>query len=158
MALSIPVSKPEGNHTPIINIQIKNEDNYFLKHWRAIQSAYEPSPYFLYYKDELEEFMIRNFESLFQFNLQLIFKLADLLGITPHIELTDKFEKHPKTAIDFRNSLNPKSNSPLAGFSPYIQVFSDRKGFIPNLSIIDLLFNLGPESIHYLSNLKFYNL
>ncbi len=158
MPLSIPVTKPLGNHTPTNKVQIRNQDKWHLKHWRAIQSAYESSPFYLYYKDELKDFLSGNYESLFELNLQLIFRLSDLIGIKPKIILTEQFEKNPEWVIDLRNEISPKKDHLAIDFPSYIQVFSDRKGFIPNLSILDLLFNLGNEGKSYLESLKFHTL
>jgi len=152
LPLSIPVSKPNGNHTVITDIQIFNEEKWHRSHWRAFQSAYEASPYFLYYKDEFEDFYSGNFDNLFDFNNQLILKLCTLMEITPEISHTEKFEKFPENTYDLRNFFSPKKPS-SGSFPEYIQVFSSRHGFLPDLSIVDLLFNLGPESKSYLSTI-----
>lgn len=153
--LSIPVTKPLGNHTPTNQVLMMNKDKWYLKHRRAIQSAYESSPFFLFYKDDLEVFLSGKYESLFELNFQLIAQLTDLIGIKPHITLTEQFDKAPDEAVDLRNEISPKKEAICNNFPSYIQVFSDRKGFIPNLSILDLIFNLGSETKTYLENLKF---
>lgn len=155
MPLSIPVTKPSGNHTPTHRILLRNEDKWYLKHRRAIQSAYESSPFYLFYKDELEEFLSGKYENLFELNHQIILQLSDLIGIKPDITMTEQFERKPVGIVDLRNEISPKKGNIATGFPTYTQVFSNRKGFIPNLSIIDLLFNLGNESKSYLENLKF---
>lgn len=158
MPLSIPVTKPMGNHTPTNHVLLRNEDKWYLKHRRAIQSAYESSPFYLFYKDELEEFLSGKYENLFELNFQLMLQLSDLIGIKPQINRTEQFEKEPAKTIDLRNEISPKKQALCSNFPAYIQVFSDRKGFISNLSILDLLFNLGSETKSYLENLKFENL
>jgi len=153
LPLSIPVSKPNGNHTSLSKIDIYNGEKWYLKHWRAFQSAYEASPYFLYYKDEFLDFYTGGFANLFDYDRQLVLKLCELLGIQPRLSYTEKFEKKPLNTYDLRNLFSPKklvSNS----FPEYIQVFSSRHGFLPDLSIADLLFNLGPESKNYLSKIN----
>ena len=155
MPLSIPVTKPLGNHTPTNQVLLKNEDKWYLKHRRAIQSAYESSPFYLFYKDELEEFLSGKHENLFELNFQLIQQLCDLMNIKSQITFAEQFEREPVGAVDLRNEINPKTGPFSSDFPSYIQVFSDRKGFIPNLSILDLLFNLGSEAKAYLESLKF---
>ncbi len=150
MALSIPVLKRNGNHTNIKEVKIFNEERWYLRHWRALQSAYEAAPYYLYYKDDLEDFYSGKYESLFEFNLKLIQQVAMLLDIRFKMVLTDTFQKNPDNCTDWREMIHPKRPLKNIEFPPYIQVFSDRHGFIPNLSILDLLFNLGPESKAYL--------
>jgi hypothetical protein len=152
LPLSIPVSKPYGNRTLTKDVRIFNGEKWYLKHWRAIQSAYEASPYFLYYQDDLKAFYTGEFDNLFDFDRLLIEKVCELLEIRPRWHLTEKFEKNPADSYDLRQSFSPKK--PLNHtFPEYIQVFSTRHGFLPDLSILDLLFNLGPESKSYLSQI-----
>jgi hypothetical protein len=153
LPLSIPVSKPNRNHTLTPEVEIYNDEKWYLKHWRAIRSAYEASPYFLYYKDEFKDFYNDSFSKLFDFDMQLIFKLCEIMEIHPQISFTDKFEKNPANTIDLRNTFSPKK--PLSYLFPgYMQVFSSRHGFLPDLSVPDLLFNLGPESKSYLAGIE----
>lgn len=155
MALSIPVNRPGGNRTPIGEVQIFNEEKWYLRHWRAIQSAYEASPYFLYYKDDLLDFYRGEIDNLFEFNYQLINVLSKLMGIETKMNLTTTFEKNPANGTDLRQLIHPKRKMENVIFPSYIQVFIDRHGFIPNLSILDLLFNMGPESKDYLKKIQF---
>ncbi len=153
MALTIPVNRPQGNRTPITEVQIFNDEKWYLRHWRAIQSAYEASPYFLYYKDDLADFYRGEATNLFDFNWQLIRVLAKLLEIELRVSMTESFHRNPENGLDFRQSIHPKKTIEGLAFPSYIQVFSDRHGFIPNLSILDLLFNLGPETKTYLNKI-----
>ena len=153
LPLSVPVNKPNGNHTLTPEVKIYNDEKWYLKHWRAIQSAYEASPYFLYYKDEFKDFYNGRFEKLFDFNMQLILKLCEIMEIHPQISFTGKFEKDPADTIDLRNTFSPKK-PPSYPFPGYMQVFSSRHGFLPDLSVPDLLFNLGPESKNYLAGIE----
>lgn len=155
MALSIPVTKPDGNHTRTDSVRIFNEDKWYLRHWRALSAAYEKSPYFLFYRDELEDFFSGKEENLFDFDMQLIHALCDIIGIKPDVTFTTDFEKNPSDTYDLRQVIHPKQPSILTDFPHYMQVFEDKQGFIPDLSILDLLFNLGPETRGYLTQLKF---
>ncbi|MBN2638588.1 MAG: WbqC family protein [Bacteroidales bacterium] len=155
MTLSIPVTKPSGNHTQTNQVQILNLEKWHLKHWRAIQAAYESSPYFLYYKDDIAPYYQDNEISLFDFNKHLIYKISELIGFEPEIRFTEKFEKQPQNMIDLRNVIHPKTEHHLTSFPSYLQVFDSKHGFLPDLSIVDLLFNMGPETKDYLTALKF---
>jgi len=153
LPLSIPVSRPNGNHTVISNVVIYNDEQWYLKHWRSLQSAYEASPYFLYYKDEFLDFYTGSFANLFDYDKQLVLKLCELLEIQPQLSYTEEFEREPANTYDLRNLFSPKRPVSIP-FPEYIQVFSSRHGFLPDLSILDLLFNLGPESKSYLSKIN----
>lgn len=153
MPLSVPLTKPEGNHTKTKDVLILNREKWYLNHRRAIEAAYLASPYFLYYRDDLELFFTGQHENLFRFNLNLLNTLFKLTGINPKIKLTRNFVKKPRELYDLRYAITPKKTATLNHFPEYIQVFSDRHGFVPNLSIIDVLFNLGPDTTDYLGSL-----
>ncbi len=155
MALSIPVHKPRGNHTKTGEVEIANYDKWYLRHWRAIEAAYSASPYFLYYRDELKPFFEGKHRQLFRYNYELIEKLCQLTDIQPEITFTDHFEKNPEEVTDLRYIMSPKNKPVAKHFPEYIQVFSDRHGFLPDLSVIDILFNLGPETKRYLKSIVF---
>ena len=124
-------------------------------HWRSIESAYNNTPYYLYYKDALKPFYEREYEFLFDFNLQLIQTLTKLLRLDGDIRTTTTFE--PYTSHDTRLLIHPKHSRkedyPFRLKTPYYQVFEDKFGFVPNLSVIDLLFNEGPQAAAYLRQL-----
>jgi hypothetical protein len=153
LPLSIPVNQPHGHHTRITEIKIYNGEKWYLNHWRAIQSAYESSPYFLYYEDDLKPFFSGEHKNLFVFNTQFIEKICSLIAIEPRYHFTEYFENNPSDKLDYREAISPKRSS-LATFPEYMQVFADRHGFIADLSILDLLFNMGPESKQYLEQIQ----
>ncbi len=152
-ALVIPVSKPNGNQSKTSDIKIFNKDQWFVKHWRAIESAYRSSPYFLYYKDELKVFYNGSHNSLLEFDLVLIGYFCELFDIKTSIKLSEDYIRIPD-AIDYREKLSPKKPHFIGSFSKYTQVFDTKHGFIANLSVVDLLFNLGPESSDYITRLS----
>ena len=115
----------------------------------AIESAYYNSPFFEYYKDELFAILDAHPERLWDLNLQIIEFFCRKIGIAPQIVRTSDFTIHSDDAQDHRFSIHPKRDSSYEA-RPYYQVFRDKWGFVPNLSIMDLLFNEGPESICYL--------
>lgn len=154
MMLNVPVSRPSGNHSTTAEMVVSYHEPWNIRHWRAIASAYNAAPYFLYYKDELEEILMHQYEHLLQLNEALLNYLLKKLKITCQLEYTQSFIKETATYIDLRESLTAKKDDPSITYPPYSQVFESRHGFLPNLSVIDLLFNLGPEAKSYLlSNL-----
>jgi hypothetical protein len=153
-SLTIPVIKTNGNHTKIKDIKIDHTEKWQLKHWRAIESTYNQSPFFLFYRDVFEAFYLNRFTFLFDYNSQLLDVILRILKIEPKINYTQLFEKQaPMGMIDLRHEITPKKKSMLY-FTPYNQVFNDRSGFISNLSIIDLIFNLGSDAQSILVNGK----
>jgi len=151
--LSIPVNKIHGNNTKTKDITIINSGRWFINHWRAINSAYSGSPFFLYYKDDLEGFFMGKYDNLLELNTELTKTLISLIGINCSIEYSESFLKpvQGNTVTDLRYSITPKKRVNPKYFVKYIQVFSNKFNFFPNLSIIDLLFNLGPETKDYLN-------
>ncbi|MCD4664549.1 MAG: WbqC family protein [Bacteroidales bacterium] len=155
LPLSIPVIKVNGNHTKVKDIKIAYQENWQKMHWKSIVSAYNHSPFFLYYRDDFETFYNKKFKFLIDFNHQLLETVFNLLNINSEIIYTEKFiEKDNKRFADFRTRYNPKKKNPNKSFPHYTQVFEVNHGFISNLSIIDLLFNDGPNAIEYLSQIQ----
>ena len=152
--LSIPVVKVNGNHTKIKDIEISYFENWQQHHWRSIVSAYNQSPFFLYYRDELEVFFTKQFKYLLDFNTELMKVILEALDLNTEIVFTEKFIGNDNHSyLDLRNKFNPKKRDTENGFPEYTQVFNEKHGFIPNLSIIDLLFNEGPNALDYLEGL-----
>ena len=147
-ALTVPVER--GNSQLIRDIRISDHGNWRHLHWNALQSAYGDSPFFMYYEDDLRPFFEQRWNFLFDFNEAIREKICELIDIQPHVNLTDHFAV--EVAGDFREAINPKHPAPDPDFTPrrYYQVYEAKHGFQPNLSIVDLLFNMGPEAIFYL--------
>lgn len=150
LTLTVPVSRPYGKFSKTKDINIFNETNWQRNHWRAICSAYQNSPYFLYYKDELEFFFTEKVQNLLHLNLEICKKICQLTGITSNISVAEEFIKPGNIEHDYRYRISPKIQANQTRFEHYTQVFSDRHGFIENLSILDVLFNLGLQSREYL--------
>jgi hypothetical protein len=149
--LSIPVEKPQGNHTLTRDVVISQKHNWQHIHWRAIRSAYSKSPFFMYYQDLLEPFY-RNPppQHLLQWNQDLLQAIAGVLQPLPPMKVTEIYHKQPEGATDLRNAFSPKTHRQLTSLAAhlpsYYQVFDEKFGFQPNLSVADLLFNLGPDA------------
>ena len=154
LSLSVPIIKPDSLKCLTKDIRISDHGNWRHLHWNALCSAYNMSPFFEYYADDFAPFYEKRFTFLLDFNEQLREQICSLLDITPNIRQTETYE--PPVAHDFRESIQPRHPLPDPDFTPrpYYQVFQEKFGFQPNLSIVDLLFNMGPESLLYLSNPK----
>ena len=152
LALSVPIVKPPEPKCPMRDIRISEHGHWRHLHWNAIESAYGNTPFFEYYKDDLYPFYERKYEFLVDFNEALCRTVCDLIGFHPHMERTPAYKVGMGSGeADFRDSIHPKKDFRVADpefvARPYYQVFAPALGFLPNLSIIDLLFNMGPESL-----------
>ncbi|PVX52642.1 WbqC-like protein [Balneicella halophila] len=151
--VTVPVQKA-NSRLPIKDIKIDFSENWQRQHHRALEAAYSSSPYYEYYIDDLLFVFNEKEVHLWELNNRILNTCCNLLEIDPTIEETQKYQK--TLPNDFRNSIHPKKSFQKIDneFSakPYTQVFSDKFDFTPNLSILDLLFNLGPESELYLLN------
>ena len=130
LSLTIPVVKFVPYRTPMRDIRISDHGNWRHLHWNALQSSYRRTPFFEFYADDFAPFYEKKWEFLVDYNQALQELVWEEMGGR---------EQGAKVPL------------PLA---PYYQLFSDRHGFMPDLSIVDLLFNMGPESILYLNDLK----
>ena len=151
--LTIPVEKSDGDKCLMRDIRISDHGNWRRLHWNALATAYGDSPFFDYYTDDLRPFYEQRFAFLLDFNMQMTAKLCELLDITPNISLSEEYVKDVESGVDdFREVIRPKHPMPDADFipKPYYQVYAQRHGFIPNLSILDLLFNMGNEAVFFL--------
>ena len=152
-ALTIPVEGFDSPKCPMRDIRISDHGGWRRLHWNALVSAYGESPFFDYYADDLHPFFERRWTFLFDFNLEITLKMCELLDIRPNISATESYADAASIgADDFRDAIRPKHPLPDGAFTPkpYYQVYALKNGFQPNLSIIDLLSNEGPEGIFYL--------
>ena len=149
--LSITVVRKNGNHTPIDKVTFSEQYDWKKNHWNSIITAYNSSPFLLYYQDEIKDCLFAEYNSLLEMNTALLKLILELMQINTPIEFTKSFELEPTNTIDLRNTIHPKKTSLIKDIQkPYFQVFEDRYGFLPDLSILDLLFNMGPDAKGYL--------
>lgn len=153
LLLNIPIRHAaiKGEKQVYKQVQIENSESWQSIHWKSLESAYQNSPYFAYYKDDLRALFKMPYKSLVQFNLDCTHRILDCLGLS--IENGLKKESLSEEVADYK-ALSTAKRNPSQQIKSYFQVFSDKHGFLPNLSILDLLFNLGPESVSYLQNLE----
>ena len=167
LALTIPTN--HNTSLAMKDIRISDHANWRHVHWNALLSAYGESPFFEYYQDDIRPFYEKKYEFLFDFNMEITEKMIELLDIRPKISITNEyflseerkvkreefnsFTNHKVESIkDFREAIRPKKPLPDAEFESkrYYQVYEQKFGFQPNMSILDLLFNEGNEAIFYL--------
>lgn len=155
-SLTIPVIH-DGGRIAMRDIRISEHGNWRHQHWNAMVSAYRKSPFFDYYADDFAHFYEERDGFLMDFNLRLHAVISELLGLERGIDIIGNGHKL-NNPTDIRNIAEPKALASMAEHSikkPYYQVFAQRNGFIPNLSIVDLLFNMGPEGLIILRDTEF---
>ena len=150
-ALTIPTEKGEGTKCLMKDIRISDHGNWRHVHWNAFVAAYKHSPFFDYYADEFHRFYEKRYDFLYDFNMELCHWMCEQIDLQPVMIPTDDYVAVPEGMDDYRERIHPKKVYTEADpdFSPvpYYQVFDAKQGFQPNLSIADLLFNMGPESL-----------
>lgn len=154
-ALTVPVEHSDDK-MQTKDLRISDHNQWRRVHWNALQSAYSESPFFDYYADDLRPFFEQKYDFLIDFNEAIRQKICELIDIHPYVEYTDSFllplTSHPSPLDDYRDVIHAKHPLPDDTFEAkrYWQVFQHKHGFQPNLSILDLLFCMGPESVFYL--------
>lgn len=152
--LSIPIIKGNSKHY-LRDTKISYSEHWQSQHWHAIVSAYNSSPFFEYFKDEIEPFYHKHYDYLIDFNNELNTLIFSILNIKTKINFTQNYiEAENPQYTDLRNVIHPKkSQTPHLYYydeTPYPQVFDYKFGFTPNLSIIDMIFNIGSDAIELL--------
>lgn len=150
LSLSIPVLKGAGHKSWIRDIRMDDTKNWKKLHWKGIESAYRHSPFFEFYMDDIQSFIMGKYKFLIDLNSEILRAILTHLEIDPEFTCTNEFVDYTRyQAMDYRELIHPKvdvSADPHFNPLPYPQVFSIKHGFLPNLSILDLLFNEGPNS------------
>lgn len=156
VSLIVPVEKGREQKIKIKDLRISYDEEWQRNHWRTIFSAYNSSPFFEYYADDIKPFFHQKATFLFDYNQKITETLLEILQIPVEIKLTDEFQQTPEGCINFRETISPKAHrnadDPQFAALPYTQVFSEKFGFTPDLSILDLLFNEGPSAHSVLIN------
>ena len=153
LSLSIPVVKGYEIKSPIREVKLSDHGEWRHQHLYALASNYGNTPFYEYYIDELRQTICHTYTYLFELNEALRQQICDLIGIKPNVFYSSEYVDARGNAnyIDLRDSLHPKKDiaTVLPSFfpKPYYQVVGTKRAFMPNLSILDLLFNMGPESI-----------
>jgi hypothetical protein len=147
--LSVPVLHGSLNKTAVKDIRIDYSKRWQQVHLRAMIAAYNSSPYFEFFFDKIEQIISSDHEFLIDLNMELISFINKVLKINTLIAYTSHFEPITSKSGDFRYTLSPKKNEHME-YRAYQQVFKHGNGFVPGLSIVDLIFNMGPDAYLYL--------
>ena len=150
-ALTVPVVR--SNHSRTDEVTIDYKERWNVTHLRTLTAAYAASPYWLYYQDEIEALLMARYACLMDLNAAVLAWVMRRLKIECHVSVTTDYRPADGDAEDYRNRFSPKVPLPAEGFPAYCQVFADRQPFAPNLSVLDLMTNLGPEARDYLKTL-----
>ncbi len=151
--LIVPLEKADGCKTLMKDVRIAYNDRWNAEHWIAITSAYNSSPFFEYYADDLQPFFTKKYSFLIDYNAEILQRILSLMSISCDMSFTDEFIKPNTVNDDYRYSISPKISDESITFPTYTQVFENKFDFVPNLSILDLLCNVGPESKEYLNQI-----
>jgi len=151
LTLSVPVKRKRGKKTLVKDVRVDYDTNWRKIHLLGIISCYNSSPYFEYLRDDIEPFFYKKYNFLIDMNMAITRKMLECTGIDCRAELSSHYEPYESSSgiADYREIIHPKINMeedecflPI----PYTQVFSNETGFLPNLSILDLIFNTGKEA------------
>lgn len=149
LALSVPVSYTQKQRQQTKDVQISRTDNWQLQHLKSLDSAYRMSPFYEFYIDDLMPIFKTDFKYLLDLNLKCFELLSETLDLEIEISLSESFTLPENDSEDFRYLVNAKQSKTF-NFDKYTQVFTEKHGYLPNLSILDLLFNGGPNTLNYL--------
>jgi len=151
LTLNIPVIHSQKNRQKYRDVKIFNEEKWQSLHWKSLLSAYRTSPFFEYYEDELQPLFEMKTDFILDFNLKCFETITECLQLDVNTSKTETYQEAPADTNDFRFLVHAKKEQPQ-NFETFTQVFSNKHGFIPNLSILDLLFNEGPNALNYLES------
>lgn len=151
LQLSVPVIYSQKERQKYRDIKIHNTEKWQMLHWKSLESAYKTSPFFEFYEDELQPLFTQKAAYLLDFNLKCFETILECLQLDINTSETKDFQKEITAKTDFRYLANSRKE-PNFDFDNYTQVFGEKHGFIPNLSILDLLFNEGTNAVSYLEN------
>lgn len=152
LVLSVPVLLGSFHKTAIKDIRIDYSKRWQQIHMRGISSSYKSSAFYLYYSDLVEKVIFGDYKYLIDLNMASLETAVRITGLTSRVSFTNTFEPVGNHDYDFRYKISPKKKIPddIFNFKEYYQVFGNKSGFVPGLSILDLIFNAGPESDNYL--------
>ncbi|MEO8588155.1 MAG: WbqC family protein [Flavobacteriales bacterium] len=150
--LSVQVEHDHGNKMRMCDVRLSYAETWPAQHLHAIRSAYGQTPWFIHYIDEIEATLLKGYDRLVDLHVATIDLGMRWLGLTTEVLVTDNYIENLDGLVDLRSRFHPKKALPLevGAVPPYPQVFADRHGAIPRMSIIDLVCNCGPKALEHL--------
>tara|TARA_X000001036_G_scaffold437065_1_gene481567 strand:+ start:1192 stop:1797 length:606 start_codon:yes stop_codon:yes gene_type:complete len=149
LLLSIPVIHSQKNRKLLKDVKISYNHDWPTQHWKSFQISYRSSPFFEYYEDKLIDLYKRREKYLCDFNLKSIDIISEMLKINLEYVFTKKYEDNYSNKLDYRK--NCKKIDSKYKINKYTQVFESKHGYIENLSVLDLIFNEGPNAVNFLN-------
>lgn len=155
LSLNVPIRHTgnKSNHQKYRDVRIENDFPWQKQHWRSLETVYRTSPFFEFYEDDFKPLYDENFEFLIDFNYKCFELAQESLQVEINFEKTTEYFLNPEGMVNGRSLINAKNSKPVI-IEPYTQVFQEKFGFLNDLSIVDLLFNEGPNATNYLKNQK----
>jgi len=150
LSLSIPIKKATSNKVNFDNVEISYDTNWQRLHFKSIESAYRSSAFYEYYIDAFMPFFSNKYQYLLEFNTEILKVLLNELELDVNFEFTTHYYTSEFATEDFRYKKGFEQSTSDSKFKPYYQIFNEKFNFQANLSILDLLFNEGPNSISFL--------
>lgn len=149
---TIPLKKGKHQAQDITNVAIAYDEDWIRRFTRLLQSNYGSAPYYHHYIDQIVQILHQQHQLLLYLNMSLLRWVLHTLQIPCQLQLSQNYNLGDRDPLlrDLRNTITPKAINPCDKTVNYNQVYEDRHGFIPNLSILDMIMCCGPESIHYL--------
>ena len=154
-ALNLPIKHVGGENGRQLfkDVKVENHFPWQRLHWKSLETAYRTSPYFEYYEDDLVRIFEKPYAYLLDVNIDTIETILACLLVNINFDKTSTYEAQPEAVKDYRYLSSAKKEVEVT-MEPYHQIFSDKHGFIKNLSVLDLLFHEGPNTLDYLNNVS----
>lgn len=155
LALNVPIKHTHKNRQLYKDVKIANDTPWQIQQWKSLQSAYRTSPFFEFYEDDIAPLFHTKQTYILDFNFKCLEVIFECLQLDLNYKTTSAFETKPNNCLDYRYLVNARKEKEYQ-FDPYTQVFSTKHGYINNLSILDLLFNEGTNTINHLQSQKIH--
>lgn len=155
LTLNIPIKHLNAPgvklHQKYKDVRIENDFKWQKQHWKSLKSAYQTSPFFEFYEDDMATLFHKEETFLMEFNYKCFDLVCDCFQLKIDFNKTEEYIRKPESMKDLRGLINAKKEMEIPFYN---QVFQEKEGFIPNLSILDLMFNEGPNAVNYLKDWK----